>query len=201
MLADFPDNWWQQRVTCQTLGEWFGHHLVGLFFSVEIEGKKQQALYTGLVLLYENSLLWITAGHAIDEIRSILSDSKIKIEIMRWLDGYVLEGAESIPVHNRKLNMFSATEFGIDFGAIMISGLDANNMMRNDRVQLITERIWKNLSSAKPEGYYIVGYPKEWTEYHETRLIDNRTFNSFRANIACLPVRQIEYRGDSHSHK
>jgi hypothetical protein len=97
--------------------------------------------------------------------------------------------------------MFSGSEFGIDFGAIKIMGLDAQIMLNNNRTQVITELIWKDLHLAKPEGYYVLGYPQEWTDHHEVRLSDNQILNSFRANLACLPVRQIEYRGEFHTDK
>ncbi len=200
-LVDLPSDWWQQLSACQTLADWFGRHLVGLFLSVQAEGSNRQGVYTGFVLFYEENLLWITAGHVVDEIRQVLSNPETDVQIMRWLDGCDIPGAESVPVHNRNLDMFSGSEFGIDFGAIKITGLDAQNMLHNNRTQVITELIWKNLHLAKPEGYYVLGYPKEWIEHHEARLSNKQIFNSFRANLACLPVCQIEYRGDSHTNK
>lgn len=195
-----PNDWWRQHLACQTLAEWFGHHLVGLFFSVQANGSKQEGVYTGLVLYYEKNLLWITAGHVVDEIHKVLSNPEIDVQIMRWLDGCEIPGAESIPVHNRNLEMFSGLEFGIDFGVVKITGLDANNMLNNNRTQVITEEFWKTPHS-KPEGYYVLGFPKEWAEHHETRFPDNQIFNSFLANLACLPVQQIGYRGDFHPNK
>jgi hypothetical protein len=200
-LEDLPNNWWQQLSTCQVLADWFSHHLVGLFFSVQIDGHHQQCVYTGLILNYENNLLWATAGHVIDQISNLLFDSRINIWAMRWLDGCEIPGAESIPVHNRNFDMFSATKFGIDFGVVRIIGLDAENMLRNEHIQLITEQAWKNPHLGKPEGYYVVGYPEEWIQYKEKQLSDNQVFNSFRANVACLPVRQIEYMGGSYPNK
>ncbi len=199
-LADLPNDWWQKLSTCNTLADWFGRHIVGLLFYVQAEGSKPEVrVYTGFVLYYEENLLWITAGHVVDIIRDLLSNPKIKVKIMRWLDGCEIPGAEFIPVHNRNLYMFSSSEIGVDFGAIGITGLDAENMLNNNRTQVITELIWKNLHLAKPEGYYVLGYPQEWIKHEEEQLSDNRILNLFRVNLACLPVRRIEYRGDIHT--
>ena len=195
-LADLPDDWWQQLSACETLADWFGRHLVGLYFSIKSRGTKQQGAYTGFVLFYDENLLWITAGHVVEEIRQLLSNPEIDVEVMRWLDGCEISGAESIPVHHRNLDMFSGLQYGVDFGAIRIIGLDAQTILNNNRTQVITELIWKNMHLAKPEGYYILGYPQEWTEHYDVQLSDNQIFNLLRMKLACLPVRQIEYRGD-----
>ena len=119
----------------------------------EIEGEAQHVLYTGFLLFYEENLMWATAGHVIDEIREIKSNPNIKIIRMRWLDDCKTSGAESVPVHNINFRTYSASEFGIDFGVADITGLDRENILRNDRVEIMTERGWKNLHLANPEGY------------------------------------------------
>jgi len=108
-LSDWPDDWWQQLSACEALADWFGRHLVGLYFSVKTQDGQRQGVYTGFILFYEENLLWITAGHVIDEISDLLSSSEVNIETMHWLDGVEISGAESIPVHHRDLDMFSGT--------------------------------------------------------------------------------------------
>ncbi|MCI0399682.1 MAG: hypothetical protein L0332_10950 [Chloroflexi bacterium] len=198
-LSDLPDDWWRRLSTCQTLANWFGRYLVGLFFSVSLGGQPQYGVYTGFLLYHRQALLWITAGHVIDEIRGILSSPNVNITMMHWLDGYEFFGAESIPVHNRDLRMYSASSSGIDFGTIAITGLDRENMIRNERLQIMTEQGWRNLHRARPEGYYIVGYPHEWGEYRQDARSGNQIMHSFRANLACLPVSRIDYREPTRS--
>lgn len=194
-MGSLPDDWWYRKSTCQILLDWFKRYLLGLFVSVEIEGKVQHGLYTGFLLLYKENLMWATAGHIIDEIRGIISNPSIKIVRMRWLDDCKISGAESVPVHNYNLRTYSATDFGIDFGVADITGLDRENILRNDRVEIMTEQGWKNLHLAKSEGYYLIGYPKEWVETREERLPNNRILGSVLANAACVPVERIAYLG------
>lgn len=194
-IVNLPDDWWQYATTCQALSELFIQHLLSLFLSVEINGQTQHGVYTGFLFYYREHLLWVTAGHVIDEIRYILSAPNASIAGMRWLDNCAIPGAESIPVHHRDMEMFSANESGIDFGVVKILGLDRANILRNDQVKPMTEQVWKNVHLAQPEGYYVLGYPKEWGELSEKRISENQVLCSFRANLACLPVSRIEYRG------
>ena len=196
VLMDYlPTDWWRRKSTCQILLNWFKRYLLGLFLSVEIEGKVQHELYTGFLLLYKENLMWATAGHIIDEIREIKSNPNVRIVRMRWLDDSKISGAESVPVHSSNFRTYSATEFGIDFGVADITGLDRENILKNNRIEIMTEQGWKNLHLANPEGYYIIGYPKEWVETNEVRLPNNRILGSVLANAACIPVEQIEYPG------
>jgi len=200
-LSTLPNDWWRQLSTCKILVDWFRCHLVGLFFSIQTEDHRQHVVFTGFLLYYKQILLWITAGHVIDKTREILSDRKTNVKVMRWLDCSQIPGAESIPVHNRNLQMFSATQNGIDFGAVAITGLDAENMLRNRRVEPITEQIWKDIHLAKPEGYYVIGYPEIWQDHKVELLPDNRVLHSFGATVACLPVSRIKYQGSSRANR
>lgn len=196
VLMDYlPTDWWRRKSTCQILLNWFKRYLLGLFLSVEIEGKVQHGLYTGFLLLYKENLMWATAGHIIDDIRKIKSNPNVRIVRMRWLDDSKISGAESVPVHSSNFRTSSATEFGIDFGFANITGLDRENILKNNRIKIMSEQGWKNLHIANPEGYYIIGYPKEWVETNEVRLPNNRILGSVLANAACIPVAQIEYPG------
>ena len=199
-IMDLPDEWWRYASTCRVLSGWFIRHLLGLFLSVEERGQIRHGVLTGFLLHYQDILLWVTAGHVINGINERLSNPNIKVLRMRWLDGCEIPGAESIPVHNRNLKMFSTLKSdGIDFGVAAITGLDAENILRNNRVQTMTEQIWKNLHLAQPEGYYVLGFPEEWFEVQEDRLPDNKILGSAQANLACLPVKRIDYRGFSHT--
>jgi hypothetical protein len=196
VLMDYlPTDWWQRKSTCQILLDLFKRYLLGLFLSVEIEGKVQHGLYTGFLLFYRENLMWATAGHIIDEIRKIISNPNVRIIRMRWLDDSKISGAESVPVHNSNFRTYSTTDFGIDFGVVVITGLDRENILKNNRIEIMTEQGWKNLHLANPEGYYIIGYPKEWVETKEERLPNDRKLGSVLAYAACLPVKRIEYPG------
>jgi len=193
-LANLPDDWWRWMSTCQILADWFSRHLLGLFLSYRKNSEKQarHAIATGFLLYHREVLLWVTAGHVVDKLDEILSNPNTDVLRMRWLDGCEIPGAESVVVHNRDLMMFSACEQGMNFGVVAIAGLDETNIVNGGRVLVMTEQIWKNLHLAQPEGYYIVGYPKEWLEVRKERLTDNQVRGSAIANLACVPVERID---------
>ena len=193
-LANLPDDWWLRLSTCQILAKVFSRHVLGLFISYKESGHKQtcHAIATGFLLHHEEALLWVTAGHVVDKLGEILPDPDSEIIRMRWLDGCEIPGAESVVVHNRDLEMFSASEREIDFGVVAITGLDRANIIKGGAVRIITEQIWKNLHLAQPEGFYIVGYPQEWLEIKHERIDYRRVRGSATANLACVPVERIE---------
>jgi hypothetical protein len=192
---NLPDDWWRYAAVSKDLADWFSRHLLGLLLEVEVGDKTHCRVYTGFLLDYQEYLWWVTAGHVIERVGEISSNPHMKIRRMRWLDGYEVPGAESIPVDDRDLQTFSALDRGLDVGMALIPTLDAMNIVSNNRVRIMTEQAWKNIHLARPEGYYILGYPKEWVEVVETPLSGNRMRFSLRADLACLPVRRIEHRG------
>jgi hypothetical protein len=194
-LTNLGDDWWQSVGACQVLSDVFSRHLLTLFVSYEVEGERNRQIYTGFLLHHSDTLFWVTAGHVIDCINKILADSSYKVLAMRWCDGCEIRGAESVVVHNRDLWMFSTWKYGVDFAVAIITGLDAANILNNDRVRVLTEEVWRKVHLAQPEGYYLVGYPQEWVEISTDLLSDGRVLGSLRANLACLPLRRIEYPG------
>jgi hypothetical protein len=197
--ADLPVDWWRRLSTCQVLADWFSKHLLGLFLSYKESSEEQprHAIATGFLLYHRETLLWVTAGHVVNKIRGILSNPGNDVLRMRWLDGCEIPGAESVMVHNRDLMMFSASEQGMDFGVVALTGLDQANIIKGGRVLVMTEQVWKNLHLAQPEGYYIVGYPQEWLEIEQERLDDRLVRGSATVNLACVPVERIELPTDA----
>ncbi|MCB8925293.1 MAG: hypothetical protein H6652_06655 [Ardenticatenaceae bacterium] len=195
---ELPDNWWAYQSTCEILAGWFQKHLVGLLISISKNEKAHNNLvFTGFLLFYRERLLWITAGHVIDKIQEVLQEPNYDIVTMQWLDGGKIPGAESVIVHNRDLQFFSTYENDVDFGCVMIEGLDAANILQNNEVKVVTEQIWKNIHLSNPEGYYIVGYPEEWVETDLESSSNNIMINKLFARVACLPVEKTDHPGKS----
>jgi hypothetical protein len=176
--------WWRKFRTCKDLSHWFINHLVGLLISYQFNNQIFERVHTGFLLFHRNVLLWVTAGHVIDNIRELTSNPEIRTLGMSWLDGCDIEGAESVVVHDRNLDMFSSNNRGIDFGVINIAGLDEANILANDNVKIMTQQVWKNLGNAIPEGYYVLGFPKEWVEVQKTNLNNKQLFLSTIAKLA-----------------
>lgn len=193
-LADLPANWWMSRKTSEVLIEWFGRHLIALYYSVSIDGIRRHEVYSGFVAELEDNLYWFTAGHVIDEIQSTLKLPNVTDPIIRWLDGYRTSEAASIPLSDFTSNAYSATKLGIDFGSIRIPFLEAQLIRSNGRSQIFTTTSWKNAQRVKPEGYMLLGYPETARLIKETPLSDGTVLNAVTANQICLPVRRIRRR-------
>jgi len=192
-LKGLPNNWWANSAICQIFANLFDKHIVGLFIRGFEGNIQRQGIYTGFLVRYKGSLLWVTAGHVIEEIYSLENSGDYKIKEMRWLDGFEKPYASSVPVYNQPLDMFWKYDENIDFGVIRISGLEESLIYKNEKLIIMDEMIWTNLHLAKPDGFYIFGYPKEWTKLNQKRINEKQTIFSFLANLACLPIQKIEY--------
>jgi hypothetical protein len=153
-------------------------------------------LYTGFLLDYKGVLLWITAGHVVDRINAVLSNRNVEISGIRWVDQCDTPGAESIPI-GRTLCCYSATGIDIDFGAIKIQGLEADSIRACEETKPLTEEVWMGLDRAHPEGYYMLGYPKEGFEIKEGVDPSGQVWGVVEAKLAFLPVERMDYE-DRH---
>ncbi|MFV2044608.1 MAG: hypothetical protein ACC700_15410 [Anaerolineales bacterium] len=187
-----PNDWWQTVRTSHILSSLFERHVLGLFVGGFQAGEYQHNFYTGFLLRHGNYLLWLTAGHVVDELNKILNSRDFEVTKMTWLDRYEGQGDEGVIVHNRNLLSKSWMPHGLDLGVIVVSELDAGNLLANKNIRLVEESIWHNLSSASPEGYYLVGYPKAWNELTDGPQKEGKILRSFKADLACLPIQPIE---------
>jgi hypothetical protein len=190
-LMNLPGDWWRSLEACEKLARWFRGHLLGLWIRFGNQSGIEPEFYTGFLLDYKGVLLWITAGHIIDRIKEILSNQSVEISGIRWVDQCSAPGADSIPI-GRTLCCYSATEIGIDFGAIKIQGLEADNIRACDETTPLTEEVWIGLDRAHPEGFYMLGYPKEGFEVTEGVDPSGQVWGVVEANLAFLPVERIE---------
>jgi len=188
-------DWWRYTIVSRRLTEWLNRHLLALMTTRTINGKSTTEFHTGFLVHHMDLLLWVTAGHVIDRLVEMRENQSIRVDRARWADWRpAFEGAESVPVDFTTLIMLSATSEGVDFGVAVIRGLEADALLRNTNLQIMDERIWKSLDAARPDGYYLIGYPDEWN-----RIIERTTTGGLErgaaADAACIPIQPIEYRG------
>jgi hypothetical protein len=186
-----PPDWWKREAVCLNLSQWFGQHVLPLFLAVRIDGTPQEALYTGFLLEHEAGLRWITAGHVVDEINQVYATEGVQVVSFRWLDRGELAGAESVPAIYERARLLSGHTKGIDLGAIELSYMEEQPLRHNARVKIMTPEVYAHLDRAKPEGYYIVGYPQEWMTVSRKGNRGANALMSARADIACLPVERL----------
>lgn len=117
-IHELPNDWWRSKGTINILTGWFRRYLLGLFTEVKSKNKTYRIMYSGFLLEYRNYLLWITAGHVVDQILKLVKNDQYSISTIRWVDNFPVEGAESIPLHKPNLHELSVsfTNLNIDFG-------------------------------------------------------------------------------------
>jgi hypothetical protein len=94
------------------------------------------------------------------------------------------------------LKLFWSDE--IDLGFAHITGLDEANIKNGNQVQILSEQGWRNIHRAKPEGFYVIGYPKEWIQ---VRLPDGegQTMGTAIISLSCLPIQRVPFKEDGGS--
>ena len=190
---NLPADWWQYRTQAKILCDHFRRYLLGLLLSFRIKDETHHQFYTGFLLEFQETLLWITAGHVVDGIKEILTDRSVRVVRALWADGYERPRAEALPVDLDELlaNALSASDKKMDFGAIAIRGLNETNIRQNGHSLTMTDQAWKNIHLANPEGFYILGFPDPWFKVSERQVSENQVFGKATANISCLPVQRI----------
>ena len=198
LLQELPSDWWRASHKIEVLTGWFRRYLIGLFVEFQDGKELRPFMFSGFLLEYRNRLLWATAGHVIDQLIELLENTNLSIKTMRWADNYSVRGAESIPMHHRDLQNLSVsfTHFGIDFGFVFLIGLDRENILRNDRINIMSMKGWQNLQFSNPEGYYILGYPRQLEKVEKGIVRDGRVLKVFEAMPTCLPIIRIPYRSE-----
>jgi hypothetical protein len=86
---------------------------------------------------------------------------------------------------------------GLDFGAVRLPILEKKALMANESASVMGEQAWRNLNAASPEGYYAIGFPREWNNLKKTRAEGTKVLNSLKADLACLPIAEVPRRNDS----
>lgn len=164
-----PSDWWQTYNASSTLVQWFKKHIVPLLVAGYVGGEFQFSVSTGLLLNHNNTIIWLTAGHVIDELLKILESSDFKLSKMAWLDNYEVSNVENVPLHRTNILMKSWHNEGLDVGVLKPSILDVGTILKNkNNVKPIDAQIWKILSQAKVEGYYAIGYPRPLSNHSKS---------------------------------
>ena len=190
--SEYPPDWWRKPGVIEFLFREFRQFVIGLLISYSSNDVSTYRFYTGFLLENKEHLFWMTAGHIIDQIDQILQAGN-KISSMRWFDGYPKEGAETIPINFHSLRKKSWISLGIDAGVIDISLLEKENILKNNLVNPMNKQIWDQVEQAKPEGYFVVGFPRIFNNYNERPAQKNKVLKSIRADYACIPLDKLAF--------
>lgn len=190
-MSELPADWWKTARVSSILIDLFIKHTIPLYVSVKIDNQFQYNIYSGILLVHRGEVIWLTAGHVVDELQTILSGDQYKLENVVWLDGYHLPEAGSVRLHSTKIPMKSWRETGLDFGAVKPHVLDSLNLLQNKKLVPIQPKIWINLNKANPEGYYAIGFPRSLCRHSREPVPNNKILTTIHVNYACLPLLRI----------
>lgn len=190
-IKNFPDDWWQNQGTSEAFSKLFKKLTLPLLLAGSVDGNIQYNVYSGFLLELDQNLVWISAGHVIEDIICNIRSPSFQVIKMAWMDSYDKENAEFVTLHRKNIPMKSWKSLGYDVGIIIPSLLDVGNLYKNENAIFINPIIWKNVDKARPEGFYAIGYPKTlWN--HSTSQIQNKILHTINSQIICLPLKQIQ---------
>jgi len=195
-MMQAPDDWWQREAVCLRLRDWFEHHIVGLHVGYLYNGEPHDRVFSGFLLKHRGLALWVTAAHVIDRINELINNPKLTLDHAGWMDRSPGPAAGPIPVSLPDLVMGALERDGIDVGFVAINPLLLASFEANPNVRFCDPGIWLGHDAANPEGYYVLGYPKEWIEpTGKFKEKDGQLRRTIRMGVACLPVTPIEDQG------
>lgn len=160
-------NWWQTAGACRCMSHLLGDSVLPLLVVRKTSDGFLHEVFTGFLLNHLRRLMWLTAGHVIDGLRSISTMDSKNIRHVCWMDNYPRENATSIPVDLVELvsnvNSASMTDSGLDFGVVALGLNQASLLRANPTMAELTSAIWEPPSLEwRVEGYCLVGYPESW---------------------------------------
>ncbi|SRR5258708_4208654 len=192
-LNSLPDDWWQEEGHCKGFAKnLFSQHIIGLYAQVREKNEIRKVIYSGVLIENNGILLWLTAGHVIDELREAESKSEITLESLQWVDTFEEIGPAGIISVGKNRQMYSFTDKHTDIGIIKIFGLEAMNIRSNENIRPIDGESLSNFRQIHPEGYHLVGFPNELAG-------DNG--GAFEASFLCLPVQKTEYNDNWRTYE
>jgi hypothetical protein len=198
-LRSIGRDWWTNGAASELMAAEFRKHLLGLMIEYKCEKITDVKVFTGFLLDHGEHLLWVSAGHAIDAIRSLCENDGYKVLRARWMDGLSLSGAESVPFDVCSTPMLSLnTAMDVDVGFAVLSDLATAAIRSNHAVSSFTSEIWRGRDLADIDGYYLIGYPAEDVEIETTPLGGGKVLRKLEVDCSCLPIARIEHRNLEH---
>jgi hypothetical protein len=191
-ISDLPSEWWKTKRACQTLSQQFGNHVVALFVVYKTQQTATHALYTGFLYSHQGIPLWMSAGHVFSELERL---REIDVEIVKaeWVDLVDDGSRHGVPVDLRDLRYLPVNQGGVDFGFVLLGSYYERLFRLSQGNTFLDERGYFRRDQAKPEGFYLVGFPSERHDVSE-REIGTRTERRLFAPLYCLPVEEIPDR-------
>jgi hypothetical protein len=154
---------------------------------------------SGTLIFIEGALYFLTAGHVLEELKTLRDCEQIQIENASQADVFGAKRVSDTPIpfdlKNALLCFIDDEELGLDFGIIPIEHHHASLLSKNGVIAL-SEKNWVSQDNITFDGYMMLGFP---TEFVSERISDSgrvriqpTMFNVFKSE-STLDCRSTKY--------
>jgi len=189
---ELADDWWKDDIHCGPFAEYFSRHIVNIYVEYTRSGELCYEIYTGFLLHYGGQFMWVTAGHVVERLEELYDSGRVEVRSSGWFDNHPNTLAAKIPSDLKNLRKAQVDSEGMDLGVVWPRPLDLLALTSNPNNQVLTEQVWQGKSSARPEGYYLVGVPQELHNPTGGPVDIRGTPKLRNIQVACLPVERVE---------
>ena len=189
---ELPDDWWKDDLRCGLFADYFSRHIVCTYVEYMRSGELCYEMYTGFLLEYRGLWMWMTAGHVVEALEGLYDADDVDVRAAGWFDGHPSSLLAKIPSDLKNLTKARVDADGVDLGVVCPRDLELLALTSNPNTQAFTEHVWRGKSSARPEGYYLVGVPQELHNPTGSPLDLKKDAGVRNVQIACLPVERLE---------
>lgn len=148
--------------------KYFGQRLVGIapVYRLKGEGKDVAPIvkpFSGTLMLFENAVSLLTAGHVISDINAIYDNPELEVETCLLIDNLGIEAKHDhpIPFDWKSAAKAFIDEDGLDFGVVSIRWWYMKQLLANG-VKVVEEENWvKQHALPKLDAYFMLGFPEE----------------------------------------
>lgn len=196
-MQNNQDNFqWDDDKTARIFNFLVRKHFLSLKVSYSIKGVPNVSWFSGFLILTKSLLMWMTAGHVLEEIRKLLQTEGVGSIKARWIDNDPNVNTKSIPCELAELRLTFVNIEGYDFGFVLLPPYYTKQILAIKENRPLTEAHWKSDDNFEPEGYYITGIPQELTELKQ--LSNGPEIYKFKSSAILLSVPVIKEEAVKH---
>ncbi len=188
--STWPKDYWRSGMVAAQLSHEFGDHVIAIGIAFTFDKQAHYEWFSGFLVVIDDRLLWLTAGHVVDRILELRDSQAVRIDYVSWNDNYPDAAAAEVPFPLQALAAYKDTE--MDFGAVLIRPCFADPLLANPNVRPMTPEFWYGHTDAKPEGYYVVGFAERFCNFRLIGREGPRENYTAAAHLLCLPMEPID---------
>jgi len=150
--------------------EYLCRHLVGLCVTYRHTTAEEALLpsrfatCSGTLIFIEGALYFLTAGHVLEELKTLRDSKQVEIENASLADVFGTKRVSDTPIpfdlKSAQLFFIDDEELGLDFGVIPLEPHHARLLAKNGMIAL-AEKNWTEQHKVKFDGYAMLGFPAE----------------------------------------